>query len=172
MSLISKPFDDSGVEMVDDIARYGTAISERLELFRARHRAHRKPSNDGSGIAFAMAICDAMSDIIKRSNQESYRDAYARAANTLFFECTSPAQLADPLPPESFQQSPELIQAVNDILADDELLSADGSVALQTVLMAMVWSALTFALESLPAGEARSCVRKRIANEPMKYARH
>ena len=45
MSLISKPFDDSGVDMVDATASYGLCISKRLEQFRQRARLHGEDAN-------------------------------------------------------------------------------------------------------------------------------
>ncbi|MGB1836932.1 MAG: hypothetical protein ACPHZA_01770 [Marinobacter adhaerens] len=57
-------------------------------------------------------------------------------------------------------------------MADDQILPADGSVSLQTVMMALVWSALTFAMESLPPEQARSYVQQQILNGDRESARH
>lgn len=172
MSLISKPFDDSGVEMVDEIAQYGTAISKRLEQFRSRHQLRHDTPGGYSGIVIAASICNAMGDIIKRSNQEPFRAEYARAAETFFFEHVSPDAPSNPTPLDDCRSSHELIQVVNTLLADDQILPADGSVSLQTVMMALVWSALTFAMESLPPEQARSYVQQRILHGGSESARH
>ena len=172
MSLISKPFDDSGVEMVDEIAQYGIAISKRLEQFRSKRQLRPDAPGGYSGIVIAASICSAMGNIIERSNQESFRDGYARAAQTFFFEHVSPDAPSIPATVEDCRSSPELLQAINALLADDQILPADGSVSLQTVMMALVWSALTFAMESLPPEQARSYVQKQILNGDRESARH
>ena len=172
MSLISKPFDDSGVEMVDEIAQYGTAISKRLEQFRWKRQLRHDAPGGYSGIVIAASICSAMGNIIERSNQESFRDGYARAAQTFFFEHVSSDAPSIAATVEDCRSSPELLQAINALLADDQILPADGSVSLQTVMMALVWSALTFAMESLPPEQARSYVQQQILNGDRESARH
>jgi|TARA_R100000306_G_scaffold59809_1_gene59188 hypothetical protein len=172
MSLISKPFDDSGVEMVDEIAQYGIAISKRLEQFRSKRQLRHDTTGGYSGIVIAASICSAMGDIIERSNQEPFRAGYARAAQTFFFEHVSPDSPSIPATVEDCRSSPELLQFINALLADDQILPADGSVSLQTVMMALVWSALTFAIESLPPEQARSYVQQQILNEDRQSARH
>lgn len=92
MSLISKPFDDSGVEMVDEIAQYGTAISKRLEHFRSRLWLQHETTGSYSGAVIASALCNVMSQIIENSNQEQFRAEYARAAETFFFESVTPTE--------------------------------------------------------------------------------
>lgn len=69
MSLISKPFDDSGVEMVDEIAQYGTAISKRLEQFRSKRQLRHDAPGGYSGIVIAASICSAMGNIIERDRK-------------------------------------------------------------------------------------------------------
>ena len=172
MSLISKPFDDSGVEMVDEIAQYGTAISKRLEQFRSKRQLRHDAPGGYSGIVIAASICSAMGNIIERSNQESFRDGYARAAQTFFFEHVSSDAPSIAATVEDCRSSPELLQFINALLADDQILPADGSVSLQTVMMALVWSALTFAMESLPPEQARSYVQQQILNGDRESARH
>ena len=172
MSLISKPFDDSGVEMVDEIAQYGTAISKRLEQFRSKRQLRHDAPGGYSGIVIAASICSAMGNIIERSNQESFRDGYARAAQTFFFEHVSSDAPSIAATVEDCRSSPELLQAINALLADVQILPADGSVSLQTVMMALVWSALTFAMESLPPEQARSYVQQQILNGDRESARH
>ena len=113
-----------------------------------------------------------MGDIIERSNQEPFRAGYARAAQTFFFEHVSPDSPSIPATVEDCRSSPELLQFINALLADDQILPADGSVSLQTVMMALVWSALTFAIESLPPEQARSYVQQQILNEDRQSARH
>ena len=56
MSLISKPFDDSGVDMVDDIAAYGLSISKRLEQFRQRTRLHGEDATSLTGLDLTSAL--------------------------------------------------------------------------------------------------------------------
>ena len=162
MNLISKPFDDSGVDMVDDIARYGTSISKRIEQFRQRRHLRGDAATTLSGLDVTLALCDALCGIIETSSHEPYRTECSRAANTMFFESMTP----DSLPPQerlnNHRQSPELVQEISSILADNQILPADGSVSLQTVLLALVWSALSFAIESLPADQARAWIRQRI----------
>lgn len=173
MSLISKPFDDSGVEMVDEIAHYGTAISKRIEQVRSKTQRHGHASGGHSGIVVAASICSALGDLIKRSNQEPFRAEYARAADTFFFEYVSPEPASDPLPcTEDCQPSPELLEAINTLLADDQMLPSDGSVPMQTVMMAMVWSALTFAMESLALEQAQMFVQQQILNGHTEPAHH
>lgn len=164
MSLISKPFDDSGVEMVDDIARYGTSISKRIEQFRQRSRLRGDGTNPLSGLDVTLALCDTLSGIIDTSSHQGYRTECARAADTIFFESLSPDYLPREEPSNNHPQSQALIQEINSILADDQILPADGSIPLQTVLLALVWSALSFAIESLPADQARAWIRARIMN--------
>ena len=172
MSLISKPFDDSGVEMVDEIAQYGTAISKRLEHFRSKRQLRHDAPGGYSGIVIAASLCSAMGNIIERSNQEPFRAGYARAAQTFFFEHVSPDSTPIPANVEDCRSSPELLQVINALLADGQILPADGSVSLQTIMMALVWSALTFAMESLPPEQARSYVQQQILNGDRKSARH
>jgi len=172
MSLISKPFDDSGVEMVDEIAQYGTAISKQLEQFRSKTQLRHDTPGGYSGVVIAASICNAIGHIIKRSNQEPFRAEYARAAETFFFEHVSTDSPANPVPLEDRQPSPELLQVINNLLADDQILPADGSVSIQTVMMAMVWSAMTFAMESLPPEQARFYVQQQILNGDTESARH
>ncbi|SNC65969.1 hypothetical protein SAMN04487881_1449 [Marinobacter sp. es.048] len=172
MSLISKPFDDSGVEMVDEIAQYGTAISKRLEQFRSKSQLRHDTPGGYSGIVIAASICSAMENIIERSNQEPFRAGYARAAQTFCFEDVSPDASSSPVTLEDCRSSPELLQVINTLLADEQILPADGSVSLQTVMMALVWSALTFAMESLPPGQARFYVQQKILDGDRKSARH
>ncbi|MBL3826697.1 MULTISPECIES: hypothetical protein [Marinobacter] len=172
MSLITKPFDDSGVEMVDEIAHYGTAISKRLEQFRSKRQLRHDTPGGYSGIVISASICSAMGNIIERSNQKPFRAGYARAAQTLFFEHVSPDTPSIPATVEDCRSSPELLQVINTLLADDQVLPADGSVSLQTVMMALVWSALTFAMESLPPEQARSYVQQQILNGDRESARH
>lgn len=172
MSLISKPFDDSGVEVVDEIAQYGTAISERLEQFRSKRQLRHDTPGGYSGIVIAASICSAMGNIIERSNQEPFRAGYARAAQTFFFEHVAPAAPSNPVPDQDCRSSPELLQVINTVLADDQILPADGSASLQTVMMALVWSALTFAMESLPPEQARSYVQQQILNGDQQSALH
>lgn len=162
MSLISKPFDDSGVEMVDDIARYGTSISKRIEQFRQRSRLRGDSAKPYSGLEVTRVLCDTLCGIIDTSSYEPYRTECARAADTLFFEAMAPDHLPGQTPPNNHRQCRELDQAISSILADDQILPADGSVPLQTVLLALVWSALSFAMESLSADQARAWVRQRI----------
>lgn len=172
MSLISKPFDDSGVEMVDDIAQYGTAISKRLEQFRSQRQLRHDTTGGYSGIVIAASICRAMGNIIERSNQEPFRAGYARAAQTFFFEHVSSAAPSNPVPDQDRRSSPELLQVINNLLADEQILPSDGSVSLQTVVMALVWSALTFAMESLSPEQARSFVQQQILNGDRESAHH
>ena len=106
MSLISKPFDDSGVEMVDEIAQYGTAISERLEQFRSKRQLRHDTPGGYSGIVIAASICSAMGNIIARSNQEPFRAGYARAAQTFFFEHVAPAAQPNPVHDQACRPSP------------------------------------------------------------------
>ncbi|PSF06236.1 hypothetical protein [Marinobacter halophilus] len=173
MSLIYKPFDDSGVDMVDDIARYGTSISKRIEQFRQRGRLQGAASEPYSGFAVALALCDTLSEIIDSSSHEPYRVECARAVDTLCFESMTSGHLSGcEEPPKNHRHSQELIQAISAILADDQILPADGSIPLQTVLLALVWSALTFALESLPPDQARLQVQKRIRNSKSALSVH
>lgn len=172
MSLISKPFDDSGVEMVDEIARYGTAISKRLEQFRSRNQLRHDLHGAYSGTVIAASLCNVMGRIIKSSNQEPFRTEYARAADSFFFENVTPFAPTEPMSAENCRPSPEVLQAIDTILADDQILPSDGSVSLQTVMMALAWSALTFALESLPPEQASAYVRQHIINEGKESARH
>ncbi|WP_150912808.1 hypothetical protein [Marinobacter halotolerans] len=175
MSLISKPFDDSGVEMVDDIARYGTSISKRIEQFRHRSGQKRGQRSDSanhySGFVVMQVLCDTVCEIIDTSKNERLRTECARAANTFFIESAFPDDLTDQGLADNHQPSQELIQEVSSILTDDQILPADGSVPLQTLLLALVWAALSFAMESLPADQARSWVRQRImdAETPPPY---
>ncbi|TGN41191.1 hypothetical protein [Marinobacter confluentis] len=162
MSLISKPFDDSGVEMVDDIARYGTSISKRIEQFRQRSTQRRDSANHCSGFAVMRVLCDTVCEIIDTAENEALRKECARAANTFFIESAFPDDCPDSGPLDNHQPSQALIQEVSSILADDKIVPADGSVQLQTLLLALVWAALSFAMESLPADQARSWVRQRI----------
>jgi hypothetical protein len=74
----------------------------------------------------------------------------------------SPDYLPRQEPSNNHPKSQALLQEISAILADDQILPADDSVPLQTVLMALVWSALSFATESLPADQARDWVRERI----------
>jgi len=171
MSLISKPFDDSGVEMVDDIARFGTSISKRIEQFRHRSGQRSDSANHYSGFVVMQVLCDTVCEIINTSKNESLRTECARAANTFFIESAFPGDLPDQGLADNHQPSQELIQEVSSILGDDQVLPADGSVPLQTLLLALVWAALSFAMESLPADQARSWVRQRImdAETPPPY---
>lgn len=162
MSLISKPFDDSGVGMVDDIARYGASISQRIEQFRQRSRLREHTSRPYSGFEVALVLCDTLRRIIDTSSHKPYRTECARVTYTLFFESMSPDYLPDLEPLNNYRQSQELIQEIRSILADDQILPGDGSVPLQTVLLALVWSALSFAMESLPSDQARFWVRQHI----------
>ena len=172
MSLISKPFDDSGVDMVDDIAAYGLSISKRLEQFRQRTRLHREDATSLTGLDLTSALCDTLCEIIDASSHEPYRAACARAADTIFFETMSSTYRPHQQPSQINEHSRELLQHINSILADDQVLPADGSVPLQTVLLALVWSALSFAIESLPADEARVWVRERIMNSAASTSYH
>ncbi|CAN0595048.1 unnamed protein product, partial [Ectocarpus sp. 12 AP-2014] len=86
MSLISKPFDDSGVELVDRIALYGSAISARVEHLRTASRRPGVTDVNYSGLEIGMALCDALNQIIGATRQETYRSECARAASTLFLE--------------------------------------------------------------------------------------
>jgi len=177
MSLISKPFDDSGVDMVDAIAAYGLCISKRLEQFRQRNRLRGEHSKSLTGLCLASALCDTVSGIIDASSYEPYRAACARAADTIFFETmisepTASNDRPHQEPSNGNKQSREMAQHINSILADDQILPADGSVPLQTVLLALVWSALSFAVESLPADQARVWVRERIANSASSASYH
>lgn len=164
MSLISKPFDDSGVDMVDDIARYGLSITKQIEQFRQRNRLRAETANSLSGLDITLVLCDTLNEIIDTSSYEPYRSQCARAADTIFFESVSEGCLPCGMPSDNHPQSGALIQEVNAILADDRILPADGSLPIQTVLLALVWSALSFAMESLPAEEARAYIRERITN--------
>ncbi|KPQ27284.1 MAG: hypothetical protein HLUCCX14_15375 [Marinobacter excellens HL-55] len=162
MSLISKPFDDSGVDMVDDIARYGTLISKRIEQFRQRNHLRGSTGNTLSGLEVTLALCETLSRIIDTSSHEPYRTECARAVDTIFLESVSVDSLSGPEPTFKVRQSQDLMQEISSILADDQALPGDGSVPLQTVLLALVWSALIFATESLPADQARAWVRQYI----------
>ncbi|MFO7813473.1 MAG: hypothetical protein ACQETT_03950 [Pseudomonadota bacterium] len=162
MSLISKPFDDSGVEMVDDIARYGTSISKRIEQFRQRSGQRSDSANLYSGFAVMWVLCDTVCEIIDTSANEPFRKECARAANTFLIESACPDDLPDLGLPDDHQPSQALIKEVSSILADDQIVPANGSVPLQTLLLALVWAALSFAMESLPADQARTWVRQRI----------
>jgi hypothetical protein len=172
MSLISKPFDDSGVEMGDDIARYGMCISRRIEQFRQKYRPQFQGAESFGGLAVAMVLCDTMSEIIDKASHEPYRSECARAADTMFFAPVNPDQLPAHPPAELQTHSRELVDAINAILADDQLLPSDGSVPLQTVLLAMVWCALSFAMESLPLDQARARIRHRMLGSQASFAVH
>lgn len=161
MSLISKPFDDSGIGMVDDIAHYGTSISKRIEQCRQRRRLRGDTAHPFSGLDVTLALCDTLCGIIDTSSHEPYRTECARAADTLFFEAMSQDYPSQD-PSQNHQQLQDLSQEIRSILADDQILPTDGKVPLQTVLLALVWSALSFAMESLPADQARALVRQRI----------
>lgn len=177
MSLISKPFDDSGVELVDRIALYGSAISASVEQLR---RASRRPGLSDvnySGIEIGMALCDALNRIIGATGQDSYRNESARAASTLFLEAAmagEPCGDQDLLMATAASMSPDpvLKEAIDDILRDPEVLPADDGVTTQTVLLALVWSALVFAMESMPLPAARQCVRQRITGGPSALHHH
>ncbi|WP_203300865.1 hypothetical protein [Marinobacter sediminum] len=162
MSLISKPFDDSGVEMVDDIARYGTSISKRIEQFRQRSHLRGEATNPLSGLEVTLVLCDILGEIIDTSAHEEYRTECARAADTIFFESVSADYPTHQEPSNNLRKSRELMKELGSILADDQILPADGSVPVQTVLLALVWSALSFAMESLPAEQARAWIRQRV----------
>lgn len=162
MSLISKPFDDSGVDMVDDIARYGLCISKRIEQFRQRNRLKTDTANSLSGLDVTLVLCDTLSGIIDTTSHEPYRTECARAADTIYFESVSPDYLPRQEPSNNHPLAPALIQEISSILADDQIVPADGSVPLQTIMLALVWSALSFAIESIPADQARLWVRERI----------
>jgi hypothetical protein len=167
MSLISKPFDDSGVELVDRIALYGSAISARVEHLRTASRRPGVTDVNYSGLEIGMALCDALNQIIGATRQETYRSECARAASTLFLEAAmagEPCGDQDLLMATAASMSPDpvLKDAIEDILRDPEVLPADDGVTTQTVLLALVWSALVFAMESTPLPAARQCVRRRI----------
>lgn len=172
MSLISKPFDDSGVDMVDDIARYGLCISKRIEQFRQRNRLHGETANALSGLDVALVLCDTLCGIIDTSSHEPYRTECARAADSIFFESVSSDYRPHPEPSNNQRQTQELVREINSILADDQILPSDGSVPLQTVLLALVWSALSFAIESLPADQARAWVQERLVNSAPSASYH
>jgi hypothetical protein len=109
-----------------------------------------------------LGLCDTLCGIIDNTSHEPYRTECARAADSIFFESVSPDYLPRQEPLNAHPQSRGLAEAISSVLADDQVLPTDGSVPLQTVLMALVWSALSFATESLPADQARAWVRGRI----------
>jgi hypothetical protein len=156
MSLIQKPFDDSGVGLVDDIARYGVAISRRIERL--------KSGQSISAAAIAFAICDVIRDIAQATGEDRYRLECARAATTfsLDSEGLDHGAVNGPVDVISPEAHNELMTAIKDILRDSDVISDQAQVTTQTILLALVWSALMFLAETVEVEEARERVRDRI----------
>lgn len=164
MSLIQKPFDDSGVSLVDDIARYGVAISRRIDRLKVSESFSLSGNRQLSSAAIAFAACDVINDIVRAAGEDSYRVECAGAARTFAldsegFDSCPQAQSAEAITPVIHA---ELMVAIKDVLRDPDLIAGQEQVTTQTVLLALVWSSLMFLAEVVPIEEARGLVEDRI----------
>jgi hypothetical protein len=164
MSLIQKPFDDSGVSLVDDIARYGVAISKRLERLKASGSFSLPGNRQLLSAAVAFAACDVISDIIRATGENSYRVECAGAARTFAldsggFENHPPVKIAKAINPATHAK---LMEGIKEVLREPGLIAGQEQVTTQTVLLALVWSSLVLLAEVVPIEEARKLIENRI----------
>lgn len=164
MSLIQKPFDDSGVNLVDDIARYGVAICRRTEQLKLSQSFPTSGGKPISSAAIAFAICDVIGDIVVATGEESYRMECARAAHTFALDSVGADISVQSQPTEAISPAThrELMACIKDLLREPDIIGEREQVTTQTILLALVWSALMFLAEQVAVEEVREWVKDRI----------
>lgn len=161
MSLISKPFDDSGVDFVDEVTKYGLAIYHAVDGHRhATDSALLLSKADGKSIA--LAVCRFIDSVIADDTSGAYRAECVRSAGTLYLDVvgTQPQTASATASPDPI----ELAQEIAGIVARPGVVPKDETVTTHTVLLALVWAALMFCSENLPIPEARAIVKEAIAS--------
>ncbi|HET8849035.1 MAG TPA: hypothetical protein VFM78_04025 [Marinobacter sp.] len=161
MSLISKPFDDSGIDFVDDVARYGLAIYAAVD---GRRRSFTSASAlpKAEGKAIALAICRVIDNMINKEANGVYRAECVRSANALYIEVTGIQPPA--LPSGTPHDAEELSREVSGIVTGTSVVPDDQTVTTHTMLLALVWAALMFCTENTPLPEARAVIKAAIAS--------
>lgn len=164
MPLIQKPFDDSGVEMVDTLASIGTAITQQTLSSSVAGSIYNRLDQPCANLAIAQAMCALLKELLEVNGLQNQVRHFAQLARTLAFECESPlpkpasARTTTKTSRAHPQDIDNLAAEIRAIVCRPDIVPQDGSIATTTVLSAVVWSAVTFASGALATNEARRWV--------------